>query len=107
MKDEFFVRLVPSEVLVIKTSDLSISLKKVSPSDVKGLRMEEGPTKFQLPENLGNVGDGNVNAKVSILVFFIMNPPFSRSFTIFKRIRISHAVVTFLILFYHSRGMYC
>ena len=68
MNDQFFVRLVTSEVLVIKTADLAVSLKKVLPSDVNGLVMEEGPTKFQLPENLGSLGNGNVNAKVSILV---------------------------------------
>ena len=68
MNDQFLTRLVASEVLVIKTEDLAVSLKKVLLSDVKGLSMEEGPTKFQLPENLGSLGNGNLNAKVSILV---------------------------------------
>lgn len=64
MSDAFFVRLVPSEDMVIKTADLAVSLKKVSSDDLKGLSMEEGPTKFKLPGNLGDMGGDNVNAKV-------------------------------------------
>ena len=60
----FFGRLVASEALVIKTTNLAISLKKVSADDVKGLGMEEGPSKFKLPSSLGNMGGGNINAKV-------------------------------------------
>lgn len=71
ISDAFFGRLVPSEDLVIKTASLAISLKKVTADDVKGLGMEEGPSKFKFPSNLGNMGGGNVNAKV--------NRPFSRS----------------------------
>ena len=67
MSDAFFGRLVPSEDLVIKTTNLAISLKKVSADDIKGLSMEEGPTKFTLPRNLGDMGAGNVNAKVKRL----------------------------------------
>ena len=65
MNDAFFARLVPSEDLVLKTPGLTSSLKKVSADDVKGLNMEYGPTKFKLPGNLGNLGDGNINAKVN------------------------------------------
>ena len=65
MSDAFFGRLVPSEDLVIKTASLAISLKKVSADDVKGLDMEEGPSKFKFPSNLGNMGGANVNAKVN------------------------------------------
>ena len=64
MNDAFFARLVPSEDLVIKTPDLAVALKKVSADDIKGLNMEEGPTKFKLPGNLGNMSGGSVNAKV-------------------------------------------
>ena len=65
MSDAFFGRLVRSENLVIKTDDLALALKKVSPDDVKGISMEEGPTKFELPGNLGNMGTGDINAKVT------------------------------------------
>ncbi len=64
MSDAFFARLVPSEDLVIRTPELAIALKKVSSDDIKGLNMEEGPSRFKLPGNLGNIGGGNVNAKV-------------------------------------------
>ena len=64
MSDAFFGRLVRAESTVIKTSGLAVSLKKVSSDDVKGLNMEEGPTKFNLPGNLGSMGGGDVNAKV-------------------------------------------
>lgn len=67
MTEAFLGRLVPSESLVIKTTELAVALKKVSADDVKGLNMEEGYTKFQLPGNLGNLGDGSVNAKVRTL----------------------------------------
>lgn len=64
MSDAFFGRLVPSEDLVIKTVNLALSLKKVSAEDVKGLGMKQGPAKFKLPNNLRNMGDSNINAKV-------------------------------------------
>ena len=67
MSNAFLGRLVISESMVIKTNDLAVALKKVSPDDVKGLNMEEGTSKFKLPNNLGNVGGGSVNAKVSCL----------------------------------------
>ena len=69
MSNAFLSRLVPSEKMVIKTDDLAVALTKVSSEDVKGLSMEEGPSKFKLPGNLGNMGDGNVNAKVRTLIF--------------------------------------
>ena len=50
--------------MVIKTNGLVVSLKKVSSDDVKGLNMDEGPVKFNLPRNLGIMGRGDVNAKV-------------------------------------------
>lgn len=65
MSDAFFGRLVRSENLVIKTDDLALALKKVSSDDVKGLSTEEGPTKFELPGNLGNMGTEDINAKVT------------------------------------------
>lgn len=68
MSDAFFVRLVPSENLVIKTDDLAVALRKVTPNDVNGLSMEEGPTKFDLPGNLGSMGGGNIDAKVKSLL---------------------------------------
>ncbi len=68
MSDAFFGRLVPSEDLVIRTVNLAISLKKVSADDIKGLGMEEGPTKVKLPGNLGDMGSGNINAKVRRLL---------------------------------------
>ena len=64
MNDAFFARLVPSENLVLKSPGLTSSLKKVSADGIKGLSMEDGPTKFKLPGNLGNMADGNINAKV-------------------------------------------
>ena len=64
MSDAFFVRLVPSEKMAIKADDLVVSLRKVSSHDIKGLSVEEGGTNFKLPGNLGQMGDGNVNAKV-------------------------------------------
>ena len=64
MSDAFFGRLVQAEAMVIKTNGLAVSLKKVSSTDVKGLNMEEGTTKFNLPGNLGNMSGGDVNAKV-------------------------------------------
>lgn len=67
MSDAFFGRLVPSEDLVIKTTNLAISLKKVSADDVKGLGMEEGLSKFKLPGSLGNMGGGDINAKVETI----------------------------------------
>ena len=71
MSDAFFGRLVASEDLVLKTPNLAIALKKVAADGVKGLNMGEGPTKFKLPGNLGNMGGGNINAKVrSLLLAF-------------------------------------
>lgn len=64
MSDALFGRLVPSEALVIKTFNLVISLKKVSADGVKGLRIEEGPTKFKLPSNVEDISGGEINAKV-------------------------------------------
>ena len=64
MSDAFFSRLVESEHFVIKTPELAVALKKVSSNDTKGLNMEEGPSKFKLPGSLGNMGAGNINAKV-------------------------------------------
>ena len=64
MSDAFFGRLVPSEDLVIKTVNLAVSLKKVSANDVKGLGMKEGPSKFKLPSNIGNMDGDVINAKV-------------------------------------------
>ena len=55
--------------MIIKTANLASSLKKVGPKDVNGLTMEEGPSKFQLPENLGEMGTDNVNAKVRDFLF--------------------------------------
>ena len=65
MSDAFLGRLVPSESLFLKTNELVVALKKVSAEDVKGLSMEEGSSKFQLPSDLGNVAaDGSINAQV-------------------------------------------
>lgn len=64
LSDALFDRLVPSEALVIETFNLVISLKKVSADGVKGLGMEEGPTKFKLPSNVGDISGGEINAKV-------------------------------------------
>lgn len=64
MSDALFGRLVPSEALAIETFNLVISLKKVSADGVKGLGMEEGPTKFKLPSNVGDISGGEINAKV-------------------------------------------
>ena len=64
MSDAFFGRLVPSEDLVLKTPNMAISLKKVTANDAKGLSMGDGPSKFKLPSSLGNIGGGEINAKV-------------------------------------------
>ena len=64
MNDAFFARLVPSEDFVIKTPELAIALKKVASNDINGLNMEEGPSRFKLPGNLGEMSGGNINAKV-------------------------------------------
>lgn len=75
MSDAFFGRLVPSEDLTIKTANLVVSLKKVSADDAKGLGMKEGPAKFKLPRNVGNIGDGAINAKVGrIPLVFNISP---------------------------------
>ena len=76
MSNAFLGRLVTSESMVIKTDDLAVALKKVSSDDVKGLNMEEGISKFKLPSNLGNVGGGSVNAKVSCLYRKVLTPVF-------------------------------
>ena len=70
MSDAFFGRLVASEALVIKTTNLAISLKRVSAEDVKGMGLVEGPSKFKLPSKLGNMGGGNIDAKVRMLLTF-------------------------------------
>ena len=67
MSNAFLGRLVASESMVIKTNDLAVALKKVASDAVKGLSMEEGPSKFKLPNNLGNLGGGDVNAKVGMI----------------------------------------
>ena len=64
MSDAFFGRLVPSEELVLKTPNLTIFLKKVTANDAKGLSMGDGSSKFKLPSSLGNIGGGEINAKV-------------------------------------------
>ena len=64
MNNAFFARLVPSEDLVIKTQELVVALKKVSSDDITGLNMEEEPSRFKLPGNLGQMSAGNINAKV-------------------------------------------
>ena len=64
ISDAFFGRLVRSEVMVIKTDGLVVSLKKVSSDDIKGLNIKEGQTKINLPGNLGSMANGDVNAKV-------------------------------------------
>ena len=75
MTDAFFGRLVPSEDFAIKTANLLVSLKKVSADDVKGLGMKEGPAKFKLPSNIGNMGGGVINAKVRrISLVFDISP---------------------------------
>ena len=69
MGDAFLGRLVSGENMVIKTTELAVALKKVTPDDANGLNMAEGDTSFQLPGNLGNLGNGSVNAKVRRLMF--------------------------------------
>jgi len=64
MNNALFVRLVPSENLVIKTAGLTVALTKVLPNDLNGFNMEEGPAKFKLPNNLGGIEGGNIDAKV-------------------------------------------
>ena len=73
MSDAFFGRLVPSENLVLKTPNLAISLKKVAGDDMKGLGMGDGPSRFKLPGNLGDMGDGNINAKVNICIVVVFD----------------------------------
>jgi len=68
ISDALFGRLVPSETLVIRTNNLATILKKVAVNDVKELAMEEGPTKFKLPANLGDIGGGDINAQVWISI---------------------------------------
>ena len=55
--------------MVIKTNDLAVVLKKVSSEDVKGLSMEQNlnyqTAKFELPDSLPIMGDGDVDAKVT------------------------------------------
>ncbi|XP_027041641.1 uncharacterized protein LOC113669763 [Pocillopora damicornis] len=69
MSDAFFGRLVPSEELVLKTPNLTIFLKKVTANDAKGLSMGDGPSKFKLPSSLGNIGGGEINAKMQAVDF--------------------------------------
>ena len=80
MSDAFFGRLVPSEDLTIKTANLVVSLKKVSADDAKGLGMKEGPAKFKLPGNIGNIGGGSINAKVRRIPLANISPYFSHNF---------------------------
>ena len=68
MSDAFLGRLVTGENFVIRTTELKIALKKVSPGDAKGLNIAEGDTSFQLPGDLGSLGNGSVNAKVRIIL---------------------------------------
>lgn len=64
MSSAFFARLVPSENFVIKTAGLTVALAKLFPKDLNGLNMEDGPAKFKLPSNLGDMGGGDINSKV-------------------------------------------
>ena len=75
MNDALFGRLVPSEALTIRTNNLATTLKKVSVNDAKGLAMEEGPTKFKLPANLGDIGSGDINAQVCSFISPVPNVP--------------------------------
>ena len=70
MNDALFGRLVRSETFVIRTNYLATILKKVAANDVKGLAMEEGPTKFKLPATVGDIGGGDINAQVWIVTGF-------------------------------------
>ena len=65
MSGAFFARLVPSENLVIKTTGLTVTLTKVFSKDLNGFNMKDGPAQFKLPRNLGGMGRGDINAKVS------------------------------------------
>ena len=71
MSDALFGRIVPSEALVIRTNNLAITLKKVAVNDMKGLGMEEGPTKIKLPASLGDIGGGDINAKARRVIGFL------------------------------------
>ncbi|XP_068684585.1 polycystin family receptor for egg jelly-like [Montipora foliosa] len=69
ISNAFLARLVQSERMVIKTNDLTLALKKVSSDKVEGLSMEEGPFKFKLPRNIGNMAAGDVSAKMTSVSF--------------------------------------
>ena len=62
--DSISFRLVSSENQVIEMEDLSITLSKVTSSDVNELVIGEGSAQFKMPANtnLGAVGD--ITAKV-------------------------------------------
>ena len=64
ISDAFLARLVQSESMTIKTNELAVALRKVSSHEVKGLSMNEGPVKFELPGNLGKMDHGEISAKV-------------------------------------------
>ena len=66
MNNAFFSRLVPSENLVIKTPGLTVALTKVLSKDLNGFNMEDGPAKFKLPSNLGDMGGREINSKVRV-----------------------------------------
>ena len=95
MSDASFGRLVTSEALVIRTNNLAITLKKVAANDVKGLAMEEGFTKFKLPANLGDIGGGDINAKVWIVAVF---NAFARHFRPCSQSRVSPCNIMTLFL---------
>ena len=64
MTEVFFSRLVTSETLAIKTPQIELFLKRAAATDLKGLVVEGGYTKFKLPDSFPKFGEGNINIKV-------------------------------------------
>lgn len=62
--DSISTRLVSSENQVIEMEDLSITLSKVTSSDLNELVVGEGSAQFKMPANTNLNAVGDITAKV-------------------------------------------
>lgn len=62
--DSISTRLVSSENQVIEMEDLSITLSKVTSSDLNKLVVGEGSAQFKMPANTNLNAVGDITAKV-------------------------------------------
>lgn len=68
ISDSISSRLVSSESWKMKTTNLSISLKKVASGGENGLNLEDGLAQFTLPNDVNLSTTDDINAKVGRLV---------------------------------------